>query len=721
MAVEVADLVAKLRLDASGFSKGFKEADKGLLGLIAGGTALGEVLVGLGQQAFAAAKSIATFPIEAAKSAGAAAEQFSQLSQRTGIAVQSLQGLQVAMAREGLEAQSLAQGFRTLSGHMVGLASGAKESTELFTQLGISSQIVSQGTGATLAAIADKFVGMADGAEKSRFAIELFGRAGLQLIPILNQGSAGLDTAMKKASEFGLILTKVQQDDLLVFDDAMDDLGSAIKGFTAQVGAAFSPVLTALVKGMTSAVVLAKDTFNLFADAAQKLGIRLAAITSVIQLLGHQIFSFSVLSADAWQQTISQIKAIDELAASQLKAVDTSRQQSTSLDELAKAQLKAGEAVKTHTDHQKILGEQIVVNTKVQLSQLEALGKQQERMGGNIVSTARITLGVDLQEGKRQEQLGARIQEELTVSQRIAQAWIDSYNVQEDAAVKRFQAEMDAEDRAQENLGRFIVTQTQAAQQVTGFWQKQLQALVNSNAFSISIITTAWTSGIANSIVNGGNFVKQAWQATQVALIQGALNTGVQLAAEWALRAAIELGIASDTAASVAGINAAKNSAIIAGEAGTAAASVSIWAGASAAIVGWFATVAAGFTAISASLIATVTAVGTFIMGVLSAIAAALSATVFGIPFAGAILVGVALIGAALAASGAIELGDGGIVNSPTLAMIGEAGPEAVVPLGRGGFGGDQTIIVQLDARTIMQAVLRGMPNEVRIRAGAIA
>lgn len=32
-------------------------------------------------------------------------------------------------------------------------------------------------------------------------------------------------------------------------------------------------------------------------------------------------------------------------------------------------------------------------------------------------------------------------------------------------------------------------------------------------------------------------------------------------------------------------------------------------------------------------------------------------------------------------------LAEGGIVNRPTLAMIGEAGPEAVVPLGRGGLG----------------------------------
>jgi hypothetical protein len=36
----------------------------------------------------------------------------------------------------------------------------------------------------------------------------------------------------------------------------------------------------------------------------------------------------------------------------------------------------------------------------------------------------------------------------------------------------------------------------------------------------------------------------------------------------------------------------------------------------------------------------------------------------------------------------AAKLAQGGIVNRPTLAMIGESGPEAVVPLGRGGGAG---------------------------------
>lgn len=46
-------------------------------------------------------------------------------------------------------------------------------------------------------------------------------------------------------------------------------------------------------------------------------------------------------------------------------------------------------------------------------------------------------------------------------------------------------------------------------------------------------------------------------------------------------------------------------------------------------------------------------------------------------------------------------LAEGGIVNKPTVALIGEAGPEAVVPLNRAGgmgFGGGQTIVLQFNA-----------------------
>lgn len=48
-------------------------------------------------------------------------------------------------------------------------------------------------------------------------------------------------------------------------------------------------------------------------------------------------------------------------------------------------------------------------------------------------------------------------------------------------------------------------------------------------------------------------------------------------------------------------------------------------------------------------------------------------------------------------------LAAGGIVTRPTLAVVGERGPEAVVPLGRGGQGGN--IVLELDGRVLARAI----------------
>lgn len=63
----------------------------------------------------------------------------------------------------------------------------------------------------------------------------------------------------------------------------------------------------------------------------------------------------------------------------------------------------------------------------------------------------------------------------------------------------------------------------------------------------------------------------------------------------------------------------------------------------------------------------------------------------------------------------------GGIVTRPTLALIGEAGPEAVVPLGRSaGQPTQQTIIVQLDGQELMRYVANKLIPQLRLRGAPI-
>ncbi len=58
----------------------------------------------------------------------------------------------------------------------------------------------------------------------------------------------------------------------------------------------------------------------------------------------------------------------------------------------------------------------------------------------------------------------------------------------------------------------------------------------------------------------------------------------------------------------------------------------------------------------------------------------------------------------------------GGIVTRPTLAMIGEKGPEAVVPLGKG--MGTANIYIELDGKIIARAIGQPLVDEIRLRTG---
>ena len=68
-----------------------------------------------------------------------------------------------------------------------------------------------------------------------------------------------------------------------------------------------------------------------------------------------------------------------------------------------------------------------------------------------------------------------------------------------------------------------------------------------------------------------------------------------------------------------------------------------------------------------------------------NAIAYIIAKVMAALPFPANLIAAAGAIAAVKTLFGAIKLGEGGIATGPTLAMIGERGPEAVIPLDRPG------------------------------------
>ena len=138
-------------------------------------------------------------------------DQLNKLSQKTGIAVEKLSELAYAGDLADVNLESLATGIKKLSVNMAEAATNTNsKAAEAFKALGVA---VEDSTGnlrssdEVMADLADRFASMKDGAGKTALAVALFGKAGADLIPLLNQGGQGLADMADEAKKLGLVMT----------------------------------------------------------------------------------------------------------------------------------------------------------------------------------------------------------------------------------------------------------------------------------------------------------------------------------------------------------------------------------------------------------------------------------------------------------------------------------------------------------------------------------
>lgn len=168
-----------------------------------------------------------------------AADETNKLAQKIGISTTEVAGMQLAFKQGGVEAEGFQKAMSKLS---VGVLNGNQALVAMGIQTrGADGSLMS--TREIVGQVADKFATYEDGVAKTALAIDLFGKSGAELIPVLNAGGDSLNEYDKIAKQLGLTINSETAAAAEKFNDTMELVGLGSRGIATQIAAQLLPTL----------------------------------------------------------------------------------------------------------------------------------------------------------------------------------------------------------------------------------------------------------------------------------------------------------------------------------------------------------------------------------------------------------------------------------------------------------------------------------------------
>jgi len=235
--MQVADLYAGLSLkaDHASFEKGDKLLESIKTGLeifavaeVANG--IREIFNGVSETAIAA----------------------SRMAQKIGISTEAVQELGYAASTTGVSTEELQIGFTKMAKGLEEFRTkGTGPVGEALLALKIPlKEIKNDSPDQLLSTLADKFAAMPDGIHKTASAVDVFGRSGANLIPLLNKGGAGIADLRAEAERLGIVVDGKTTESFKELEETSMRVHGAITGFKNTLAIALLPTISKLADGL---------------------------------------------------------------------------------------------------------------------------------------------------------------------------------------------------------------------------------------------------------------------------------------------------------------------------------------------------------------------------------------------------------------------------------------------------------------------------------------
>jgi len=164
-------------------------------------------------------------------------------------------GLALAGDLAGVSMETIAKAATKADIMFVKASQGSKVAQAAFAGLGLSvDQLGGMSASERFDAIAAAIAKLPTEAQRAAAAVQIFGRSGVDLLPLFSQGAEGIAQAREQAERLGLTLTNAQGQDVEAMNDAFTMAGKAIEGVVNQVVAYLSPEVKKVADTFTNLV-----------------------------------------------------------------------------------------------------------------------------------------------------------------------------------------------------------------------------------------------------------------------------------------------------------------------------------------------------------------------------------------------------------------------------------------------------------------------------------
>jgi hypothetical protein len=192
-------------------------------------------------------------------------QSFEKTALKTGMSVKAVQTLQYAAKMADVDVGTLNGGLRFLQVNAVAAAKGGKEQAAAFKQLGISVKGANgaiKPSDALFEEVATQLAAITDPAQQTALAVKIFGRSGVELLPILKKGGAGIAELREEAIALGGVMSHETLESAAELEHNIKRLDFAFNGVKFMIANGLLPVLTKFVKGLSAVVGKVNEVYH---------------------------------------------------------------------------------------------------------------------------------------------------------------------------------------------------------------------------------------------------------------------------------------------------------------------------------------------------------------------------------------------------------------------------------------------------------------------------